>query len=340
MGKVEGEGTPLPRGEGPMEQPVVLSVVPVEQEQGLPSPTPGAEAGTKQPSGWRVLWQRLGWSGTAMGPADSRADLVAATPGTTPRGWGARLHHFLLPPPPARLPEFAHTPWDVWLVRGNGWLEEHLYRRLPASMGGRPGRGGQGQGLALLLPLLATWLAVNLIMLHYDRYAATTEFGAPVAVDCYSSFWQYKDGCGLDGIACTPFANSTLLFKCPATCGTSATGSAMMYANGTLGFGSLLVVGDNLVGYRGDSWLCESAIHAGAISGSVGGCGKVSLNGAASAFPSVPSNGKRAGVACWGVGGGFGIRDLAPLSPPRARAHSHRTPPPGQQHPRDDVAGL
>lgn len=43
--------------------------------------------------------------------------------------------------------------------------------------------------------------------------------------------------------------------------------------------------------YRGDSFICSAAIHAGAITNSQGGCGVVSLIGQQSSYPSVTRNG-------------------------------------------------
>lgn len=42
--------------------------------------------------------------------------------------------------------------------------------------------------------------------------------------------------------------------------------------------------------YRADSFVCQAAIHSGAISNSAGGCGVVKLEGAAHSYPSVEQN--------------------------------------------------
>lgn len=43
--------------------------------------------------------------------------------------------------------------------------------------------------------------------------------------------------------------------------------------------------------YRADSFVCQAAIHSGAISNAVGGCGVAKLEGAAHSFPSIKQNG-------------------------------------------------
>ena len=49
--------------------------------------------------------------------------------------------------------------------------------------------------------------------------------------------------------------------------------------------------GDSKPVYRGDSFICSSAIHAGFIDNEVGGCGAMSLIGRETSYPSVSQNG-------------------------------------------------
>lgn len=103
--------------------------------------------------------------------------------------------------------------------------------------------------------------------------------------------------CGVDGFACRPFHNVTLPFRCPADCqGTK------IYTPETVGdieynYRSLVVGGsdaienDALPIYRGDSFICGAAIHAGISSNHGGGSGVVSLIGEQNHFQSVDANG-------------------------------------------------
>ncbi|KAF1960778.1 hypothetical protein CC80DRAFT_437981 [Byssothecium circinans] len=107
-------------------------------------------------------------------------------------------------------------------------------------------------------------------------------------LDCTDSLWRFKNGCGVNGIECRPFQNTSFAFRCPANC-------ASVQVLNPRAVGPIdviyrpLVIGDSV--YRGDSFLCASAIHAGVISNSDGGCGRVALNGEKQAYESVKKNG-------------------------------------------------
>ena len=109
-----------------------------------------------------------------------------------------------------------------------------------------------------------------------------------VNLDCVDTFWRRRNDCGLNGIDCQPFSNSSLTFRCPAGC-------ASVQVLNPRAVGSLevnyrpLVIGTDV--YRGDSFICGSALHAGLISDEHGGCGRVSLVGRWNNYPSVERNG-------------------------------------------------
>ncbi|EAT89119.1 hypothetical protein SNOG_03914 [Parastagonospora nodorum SN15] len=103
--------------------------------------------------------------------------------------------------------------------------------------------------------------------------------------------------CGLDGRNCLPFADSSFAFNCPASCLGAQVLNPRAIGNTSINYRSLVVGGapDEDEGfarvYRGDSFICGAAIHAGAIKNGQGGCGVVSLVGEKSSFPTVSQNG-------------------------------------------------
>jgi hypothetical protein len=101
----------------------------------------------------------------------------------------------------------------------------------------------------------------------------------------------------LNGDQCRPFSNSSLAFRCPANCDRilalnphavgdkelvykpQVIGGSVDYQTG---FSENIV--DNAV-YRGDSFICASAVHAGFINDLEGGCGVLALTGEQPSFP-------------------------------------------------------
>lgn len=100
---------------------------------------------------------------------------------------------------------------------------------------------------------------------------------------------EFGNGCGLNGNDCRPFSASTVAFRCPASCRSTKLTVPHTIGNETYSYGPLVVGGrtdsSSPAVYRADSFVCQAAIHAGAISDSVGGCGVVKLDGAAHNFP-------------------------------------------------------
>ena len=103
--------------------------------------------------------------------------------------------------------------------------------------------------------------------------------------------------CGLDGQNCFPFGNASFAFNCPANCLSAQVLNPRAIGNTSINYRPLVVGGapdpaENLARvYRGDSFVCGAAIHAGVINNGQGGCGVVSLVGEKSNFPSISSNG-------------------------------------------------
>lgn len=103
--------------------------------------------------------------------------------------------------------------------------------------------------------------------------------------------------CGLDGRNCLPFDDSSFAFSCPADCAGTSVLNFRTIGDEQIIYRPLIVGGtsntsntDDFV-YRGDSFICGSAIHAGVLKNSKGGCGVLSLTGESSSYGSSTRNG-------------------------------------------------
>ncbi|KAK3073352.1 hypothetical protein LTR53_005148 [Teratosphaeriaceae sp. CCFEE 6253] len=150
----------------------------------------------------------------------------------------------------------------------------------------------------LLVALHASWLLAFSLVLHASsRSAAIPGHGNPIRLHCGARYWSDGNGCGLNGDGCRPFANATLAFQCPADCHKTlmlnphAVGhQEVVYKPLVVGgprepqteFESGELVSDAI--YRGDSFICASAVHAGFIGDAEGGCGVLTLTGEQTSF--------------------------------------------------------
>ncbi|KAK2763103.1 hypothetical protein FQN54_009737 [Arachnomyces sp. PD_36] len=103
-------------------------------------------------------------------------------------------------------------------------------------------------------------------------------------------------GCGLNGNDCRPFTNMTVPFRCPANCKALKVLEPHAVGNQTLNYQSLVIGGPDPGSsspgvYRADSFICQSAVHAGAISNAEGGCGVVELTGTSHSYPASKAHG-------------------------------------------------
>lgn len=91
----------------------------------------------------------------------------------------------------------------------------------------------------------------------------------------------------MNGNDCRPFNDSGLAFRCPANCAGAKLLNPHAVGAQELVYQQLVVGGPTQGGpglahdqvYRGDSFVCAAAIHAGIVSDSKGGCGVVRLVG-------------------------------------------------------------
>ena len=144
------------------------------------------------------------------------------------------------------------------------------------------------QQLALLGGVLLTWLLIFAIFLSSQLPIRDGEGRHVVNVDCADTLWRPKNECGVDGIDCRPFENTQFSFRCPANCASVKVLNPRAVGPIDVNYRPL-VIGDGV--YRGDSFLCGSALHAGIITDSQGGCGRVSLLGKNQDYASVERHG-------------------------------------------------
>ncbi|KAF2630849.1 hypothetical protein BU25DRAFT_408122 [Macroventuria anomochaeta] len=122
-------------------------------------------------------------------------------------------------------------------------------------------------------------------------------YGAPVRLGCATQLWPNAQSCGIDGRNCLPFDDSAFAFNCPADCAGTQVLNPRAIGNQSIVYRPLVVGGtqdtatDNALVYRGDSFICGAAIHAGIISNGRGGCGVVSLAGERDSYGSISRNG-------------------------------------------------
>ncbi|KHE84637.1 hypothetical protein GE21DRAFT_10135 [Neurospora crassa] len=164
------------------------------------------------------------------------------------------------------------------------------------------------QRAALLSTGLLLWLtilSVSLVQSKGTLLYVDGEGGGEVVrhLDCVSTFWGPGNECGVDGERCKPFGNVSFAFRCPADCrqvqvlnprwvgGQEVVYKPWVIGGGDYGDGSAAggltaastetetETGTETRVYRGNSFICQAAMHAGVISDSKGGCGMVKLVG-------------------------------------------------------------
>ncbi|KAI0467986.1 hypothetical protein F4859DRAFT_221546 [Xylaria cf. heliscus] len=140
--------------------------------------------------------------------------------------------------------------------------------------------------LWLFFACFAAWVLTFAIVFWRGQVASEIEgWGEPSDISCGVTYWSKNNGCGIDGVDCRPFTNSSFAFRCPANCASYRVLNPRAVGVQEIIYAPLIVGGPpdpanelNPV-YRGDSFICGAAIHSGVISGSQGGCGVVSLIG-------------------------------------------------------------
>lgn len=227
------------------------------------------------------------------------------------------------------LPRVQEAPLRAvdWLVSFvAGWLGAG--HSGPGSTEGGEGEHGEARSswrrkrrrqLAAVL-LLALFLVAWTVAFALPLVMNTGNSGPTAIIDgqrtpvqvlrCIDTFWVRDNLCGVDGLDCGPFEGGAFAFRCPANCAGVQVLNPRWVGSEMVLYRSLVVGGGeggdgngtaDLGGltsgfYRGDSFICAAAIHAGLVSDHAGGCGVVARTGRRTAFP--PST--RAGIASVG----------------------------------------
>ncbi|KAL2197301.1 hypothetical protein P885DRAFT_35062 [Corynascus similis CBS 632.67] len=186
------------------------------------------------------------------------------------------------PPDPYRyridplLPQVQHAPLVV--------LDKYLPRKR--------------QRVLAVFGFWGVWLlAFALVMREGLLAAEIPEWGAPTRISCGSTYWISGNGCGVDGVDCRPFTDGGFPFRCPANCASYQVLNPRAVGDQEIIYQPLVVGGpppesaNATAVYRGDSFICGSAIHAGVISNANGGCGVVKLVGRKTGYNSTTRNG-------------------------------------------------
>ncbi|ERF76649.1 hypothetical protein EPUS_04469 [Endocarpon pusillum Z07020] len=156
----------------------------------------------------------------------------------------------------------------------------------------------QRHRICLLIASYAVWLLIWSLMLKHNSASAYIEgYGKPSNIWCGASFWDNGNGCGLNGNRCRPFSSAHLAFRCPSNCRAVQLLEPYLVGNQSVVYQGLVIGGpnsndpDSMPVYRGDSFICQAAIHAGVIANGNGGCGVATLTGTHHNFQPSNANG-------------------------------------------------
>ncbi|ORY68756.1 uncharacterized protein BCR38DRAFT_334525 [Pseudomassariella vexata] len=193
-----------------------------------------------------------------------------------------------------RLPSWLSPGLESWLNGGRS-PQKHIFRPVMPALQLIPRRWldqrfpQQQHKMFLFIGICLLWCLMFAIL--YDTSMGPVMVDGlyqPVQqIDCTDSFWLPDNGCGIDGADCRPFAGTSMAFHCPSDCA-----KAKVQTPHHVGAQNIvnrqLVIGGPI--YRGDSYICGSAIHAGIISDADGGCGIVTRVGQTNTYPSTHIN--------------------------------------------------
>lgn len=148
----------------------------------------------------------------------------------------------------------------------------------------------------LLSLFFAVWIVTFALVKRREVNSTEIEgWGDPQTISCGATYWTRGNNCGLDGDDCRPFNGSGFPFRCPADCRSYRLLNPRAVGNETVAYRPLVIGGPENNGddavYRGDSYICGSAVHAGVVSNDAGGCGVVTLRGRGVDFVGSKRNG-------------------------------------------------
>ncbi|KAJ9148371.1 LCCL domain-containing protein [Pleurostoma richardsiae] len=149
--------------------------------------------------------------------------------------------------------------------------------------------------IALVIVGYAAWILTFALVMRHGLYASEIdEWGSPGEIGCGNTYWLPGNRCGLNGNDCRPFNGSGFAFRCPANCESYQVLNPRAVGDQEIVYRPLVIGGpdgSSKAVYRGDSFICGSAIHAGVISNAKGGCGVVTLVGERQSYTSSKHHG-------------------------------------------------
>src|SRR5690606_280316 len=118
---------------------------------------------------------------------------------------------------------------------------------------------------------IAVWVVTFALVKRREVYSSDIEgWGDPQTISCGAAYWTRGNNCGLDGDDCRPFNGSGFPFRCPANCRDYQVLNPRAVGNQTAIYQARVIGGppEGSDGggdavYRGDSFICGSAVHAG-----------------------------------------------------------------------------
>ena len=130
---------------------------------------------------------------------------------------------------------------------------------------------------------LSIWL-VTFVLVKRSGYVESQidGWGEPQDIDCGVTYWGKGNTCGFEGTDCRPFSNSGFAFRCPAGCLSYNVLNPRAVGDQEINYSTFVIGGESESGnltYRGDSFICQAAMHAGITTEENGGCGVVYLTG-------------------------------------------------------------
>lgn len=150
-----------------------------------------------------------------------------------------------------------------------------------------------------LLALYFSVYVVTFVLVKRQGSRATDipGWGEPQSIGCGATYWAKGNLCGLNGDDCRPFADSGFPFRCPAKCSMYQVLDPRAVGDQEINYHTFVIGGGPTANasqpptYRGDSFICQAALHSGVISDDHGGCGVVDLVGRQDAYVGNLSNG-------------------------------------------------
>ncbi|KAJ4989939.1 LCCL domain-containing protein [Stagonosporopsis vannaccii] len=135
--------------------------------------------------------------------------------------------------------------------------------------------------------ILVVWLLLFIGLLTTELPTVDGSGKHVINLDCTDSLWKRKNGCGIHGVDCHPFSDTSFAFRCPPKCADVQLLNPHAVGAYDANYRPLVVGSET---YRGDSFICASAIHAGIVTDFSGGCGRINLIGKHSGFKSIRSH--------------------------------------------------